>query len=60
MFEVQSRKLVNSLVERTKRLQKKLTAGILQDHQDINKKSVVSLTSAAVPKKKKKSTLNIF
>lgn len=43
MFEVQSYKLVNSLVERTKGLQKKLTAGILQDHQDINKKSVVPL-----------------
>lgn len=51
MFEVQSRKLVNSLVERTKRLQKKLTAEILQDHEDINKKSVVSFISAAVPKK---------
>lgn len=51
MFEVQSRKLINSLVERTKLLQKKLTAGILRDHEDINKESVVSLISAAVPKK---------
>lgn len=59
MFEVQSHKLVNSLVERSKSLQKKLTAGILQDHQDINKKSVVSLTSSAVPKNKN-STMNIF
>lgn len=50
MFEVQSRKLINSLVERTKRLQEKLTARLLQDHQDINKESVVSLTSAAVLK----------
>lgn len=56
MFEVQSRKLINSLVERTKLLQKKLTAGILRDHEDINKKSVVSLISAAVPKKKKKNS----
>lgn len=38
MFEVQSYKLVNALVERTRSLQKKLTAEILQDHQDINKK----------------------
>ncbi|XP_029700711.1 dynein heavy chain 7, axonemal-like isoform X1 [Takifugu rubripes] len=38
MFEVQSHKLVNALVERTKDLQQKLTARILQDHQDINKK----------------------
>lgn len=40
MFEVQSHKLVNALVERTKDLQQKLTARILQDHQDINKKFV--------------------
>lgn len=39
MFEVQSHKLVNTLVERTKDLRQKLTARILQDHQDINKKS---------------------
>lgn len=42
MFEVQSRKLANSLVELTQSLQKKLTAGILQHHQETNKKSVVS------------------
>lgn len=60
MFEVQSRKLVTSLVERTKSLQRKLTAGILQDHQDINRKSVVSLTSAAVPDPPPKKTAHLI
>lgn len=39
MFEVQSHQLVNALVERTKDLRHKLTTRILQDHQDINRKS---------------------
>lgn len=47
MFEVQSHKLVNALVERTKDLQQKLTAQILQDHQDINKKFVSTITMPA-------------
>lgn len=53
MFAVHSHKLVNSLVERTRDLQQMLTAQILQDHQDINNKSVVSIQSlssaAALP-----------
>lgn len=40
MFEVQSHKLVHSLVERVHKLQQKLAAWILQDHQKINKTSV--------------------
>ncbi|KAM6934818.1 dynein axonemal heavy chain 7 [Xenentodon cancila] len=38
MFEVQSHKLVNSLVKRAQELQQKLATRILQDHQEINKK----------------------
>lgn len=42
MFEVQSHKLVHSLVKRAQELQQKLVTRMLQDHQEINKKSVGS------------------
>ncbi|XP_049904030.1 dynein axonemal heavy chain 7 [Epinephelus moara] len=38
MFEVQSHKLVQSLVKRAQELQQKLVTRMLQDHQGINKK----------------------
>ncbi|TDH07133.1 hypothetical protein EPR50_G00120640 [Perca flavescens] len=38
MFEVQSHKLVHSLVKRAQELQQKLVTRMLQDHQEINKK----------------------
>ncbi|KAK9537950.1 hypothetical protein VZT92_005520 [Zoarces viviparus] len=38
MFEVQSQKLIQSLVERAQELQQKLVTRMLQDHQENNKK----------------------
>ncbi|XP_031730848.1 dynein heavy chain 7, axonemal isoform X1 [Anarrhichthys ocellatus] len=38
MFEVQSQKLIRSLVKRAQELQQKLVTRMLQDHQEINKK----------------------
>ncbi|KAF3842869.1 hypothetical protein F7725_001718 [Dissostichus mawsoni] len=38
MFEVQSQKLIHSLVKRAEELQQKMVTRMLQDHQEINKK----------------------
>ncbi|XP_047456328.1 dynein axonemal heavy chain 7 isoform X2 [Mugil cephalus] len=38
MFEVQSHKLIHSLVNRAQELQTKLVARMLQDHQEVNRK----------------------
>lgn len=40
MFEVQSDKLIHSLVAHAKELQQKLVTRMLQDHQQVNMKSV--------------------
>ena len=45
MFEVQSHKLIHSLVKLAQELQQKLITRMLQDHQEINNKSVGSLFS---------------
>ncbi|XP_067372006.1 dynein axonemal heavy chain 7 isoform X2 [Channa argus] len=38
IFEVQSHKLIHSLIERAQKLQQKLATRMLKDHQEINKK----------------------
>lgn len=41
MFEVQSHKLIHTLSKRAQELQEKLLVRMLQDHQEINKMSVL-------------------
>uniref|UniRef100_A0A665VEB7 Dynein axonemal heavy chain 7 n=1 Tax=Echeneis naucrates TaxID=173247 RepID=A0A665VEB7_ECHNA len=47
MFEVQSHKLIHSLVKRAHELQQKLITHMLQDHQDRNKKLCIEFEKIA-------------
>uniref|UniRef100_UPI0037E73D97 dynein axonemal heavy chain 7 n=1 Tax=Semicossyphus pulcher TaxID=241346 RepID=UPI0037E73D97 len=47
MFEVQSHKLIHSLVKRAQELQQRLTTRMLQDHQELNKKLCIEFEMIA-------------
>ncbi len=53
MFEVQSHKLIHSLVRRAQELQQRLVDRMLLDHQEINKKSVQLFYFSSPPSHKK-------